>query len=325
MSPNTFRPTSLTEAPLTEAQAYYLLLGYCVVYVLPLHVLSRARLLPSRSRDDPSVIHSRVRSVYVSTTACSLSTLFIIVRSSEATGSRQDSHYASSSARFESAFHLMGYWPLGLLETAKASLLTALLFAGPIFECLLVDGLWRQWLRLAPLKRLCHDWPTWRNIVAGPVTEETLFRSAATPLLILAGANLSSIIFWSPLVFGLAHVHHFYEFRKSSPRTPVSAAIARSAFQFFYTSIFGIYATFIFVQTSSLLAVICVHSVCNSLGLPRLWGAVEPYWLSCHDSNFYILRARWTIFYYFVLLAGICLWYYNLYNLTESPLALVTI
>ncbi|PFH55270.1 hypothetical protein XA68_10228 [Ophiocordyceps unilateralis] len=245
---------------LSKAQAYGLLLGYCAIYVLPLHSLLAAKLSPSRSRDDPKVIRARVRAVSFSTTACSLITFFILRQTIPVSDSRPGSASGLPSLGSQSVLHLMGCWPPGLLETAKASLLTVFLFAGPIFECLFLDGVWKQWLRLAPLQRLWNDWPTWRNTVVGPVTEEFLFRSAAVPLLLLADADLKSIIFRSPLVFGLAHVHHFYEFRISQPYTPVSAAIARSAFQFSYTSIFGIYATFIFLRTGSLLAVICVHT-----------------------------------------------------------------
>ena len=49
----------------------------------------------------------------------------------------------------------------------------------------------------------------------GPVSEECLFRSASVPLLLLAGVSTKSTIFLSPIVFGLAHAHHFYEFRIS--------------------------------------------------------------------------------------------------------------
>lgn len=63
-------------------------------------------------------------------------------------------------------WHLMGYWPLGLVDTARALALTALLFAGPLYESLLVDGGWRQWSRLEPLAGVWTDWPTWRMLVA---------------------------------------------------------------------------------------------------------------------------------------------------------------
>lgn len=62
--------------------------------------------------------------------------------------------------------HLMGYWPPGLGEAARALWLTALLFAGPLYESLVVDGAARQWTTLQPLKELWVDWPTWRNMVA---------------------------------------------------------------------------------------------------------------------------------------------------------------
>lgn len=60
----------------------------------------------------------------------------------------------------------MGYWPIGIGDTAKALLLTGLLFAAPLYECMVIDGYWNQWLRLEPLCRLWTEWPMWRNMVA---------------------------------------------------------------------------------------------------------------------------------------------------------------
>lgn len=60
----------------------------------------------------------------------------------------------------------MGYWPLGLLEAATSLFLTALLFAGPLYERLFIDGAWHAWLRLEPLNAVWSDWPSWRNFVA---------------------------------------------------------------------------------------------------------------------------------------------------------------
>lgn len=60
----------------------------------------------------------------------------------------------------------MGYWPLGLVEALRALLLTALLFLGPLFESLVVEGYWREWMTGEPVKELLSDWITWRNLVA---------------------------------------------------------------------------------------------------------------------------------------------------------------
>jgi hypothetical protein len=60
----------------------------------------------------------------------------------------------------------MGYWPLGLAEAAKTLGLTALLFAAPLYERLLIDGCWEDWLTLKPLAMVWADWPAWRNFVA---------------------------------------------------------------------------------------------------------------------------------------------------------------
>lgn len=93
----------------------------------------------------------------LSTAACSLASLGLLHLLPAPTG-RDDAPVTP--------WHLMGYWPLGLLEATRALALTALLFAGPLFEALLVDGGWRLWLRLEPLADIWSDWPTWRNLVA---------------------------------------------------------------------------------------------------------------------------------------------------------------
>ncbi|KAI5457911.1 hypothetical protein BGZ63DRAFT_416973 [Mariannaea sp. PMI_226] len=289
-------------------QAVILLIVYTLVYVVPLYFSAATRPSPTRPRDAPQAIRARIFVVSLSTTACSLVTVALL------------SSQPSQEKELQS-LRLMGYWPPGIIEAARALWLTALLFAGPLYESLVIGGAFRQWLTLEPLRMLWVDWPTWRNMVAGPVTEECLFRSAAVPLLLRAGTSLTGTIFLSPLVFGLAHLHHFYEFRITHPQTPLPVAIARSLFQLSYTSLFGAYATFLFLRTGSLLGVVLVHTFCNCMGLPRVWGYLEPYWLPSY-STATTSQKLYSAVYYVLLIGGLVTWWKNLYTLTDSPMAL---
>lgn len=161
-----------------------------------------------------------------------------------------------------------------------------------------------------------------------------LFRSASVPLLLLAQTSNTTIVFLTPIIFGLAHVHHFYEFRITHPHTPVIAAVLRSALQFTYTTLFGGYATFVYLRTGSLLSVILVHTFCNWMGFPRFWGKVsadetvmgpdigegkrsedgQPF-----DGE---LGLGWTVAYYMLLTIGAWGWWKLLWPLTASESAL---
>lgn len=166
------------------------------------------------------------------------------------------------------------------------------------------------------------------------MTEEILFRSASVPLLLLAQTSNGTIIFLTPIVFGLAHVHHFYEFRISHPHTPVVSALLRSLLQFTYTTLFGGYATFIYLRTGSLLSVILVHAFCNWMGFPRFWGRVTPgdtvgpavgerkRTEGVNASKHGKPNLLWTIAYYTLLIVGAIGWRKLLWPLTESESAL---
>lgn len=126
-------------------------IAYTLIYVIPLYFSAATRPSPTRSRDAPEAIRARILVVSLSTAVCSLVTLALL--SSRLSSQKQP-------------LHLMGYWPPGLVDSARALWLTALLFAGPLYESLVIDGAAREWLTLKPLKELWVDWPTWRNMVA---------------------------------------------------------------------------------------------------------------------------------------------------------------
>jgi prenyl protein peptidase len=166
-----------------------------------------------------------------------------------------------------------------------------------------------------------------------------MFRSAMVPLHLLAHTSPGRIVFLAPLYFGIAHVHHFYEFCLTHPDTPALAALLRSLFQFGYTTIFGWYATFVYLRTGSLLAVVVIHSFCNWCGLPRFWGRVEaaesigpPVTRSKEDPDDIKVGVRgdeglgigWTVAYYVLLVAGAVGFAQGLWPLTESYHALVS-
>jgi prenyl protein peptidase len=146
----------------------------------------------------------------------------------------------------------------------------------------------------------------------------------------------STIIFLTPFVFGLAHFHHFYEYRITHPDTPVIGAILRSVFQLSYTTLFGGYATFVFMRTGSLFSVIVLHAFCNWMGLPRFWGRLSGTETvigpdvgqtkksedGAKISTSTKLGIAWTIAYYMLLVAGAFGWYKMLWLWTESQLHL---
>ncbi|KAL0931603.1 prenyl proteinase rce1 [Colletotrichum truncatum] len=302
-------PSDTNIASLQSSTVTALLILYTVIYVLPLYVSPSSRPSPTLSRDDQRVIRARITSVLFSTVICSSLTYIVLAR-------------LPDGALPISPLHAMGYWPIGFIESSTCLLLTATLFAGPLYEALLMDGLWEDWKTLKPLVHVWTQWTTWRNIVMGPLTEEMLFRSASVPLLLCARMSLTQTIFLSPLIFGLAHVHHFYEFRLTHPRVPLIAALARSLLQFTYTSMFGSYATFLFLRSGSLLSIVLVHAFCNSMGLPRFWGSVEPYW-HAHGHYSQADGRKWTILYYVLLFLGAISWWKGLLPLTETSATLV--
>jgi membrane protease YdiL (CAAX protease family) len=57
---------------------------------------------------------------------------------------------------------------------------------------------------------MSHPWAFIRNVISAPITEEFVFRGCFIPLLLSNGVPLTRAIFLSPLVFGVAHVHHIY-------------------------------------------------------------------------------------------------------------------
>lgn len=292
----------------------------------PLYISRTTRPSPSLSRDAPSVIRARIRAVTLSCLGGTVAVLLLILN--------------KSNASLGGALHYLGWWPISLGDIIRSLFLTAILFTGPLFERGIAEGEWRDWVRGRQVSETLRGWIGWRNFVAGPVTEEIMFRSIIIAVHLLARVSSGRIVFLVPLYFGIAHLHHFYEFRLTHPDTSIYLALLRSVVQFTYTSIFGWYANFLYLRTGSLLAVILVHSFCNWCGLPRLWGRIESGVPLVPPTPSFGAKAKeddqsedgnltpgelgigWTVAYYVLLVVGAVGFYFALWPLTESEYVL---
>lgn len=297
-----------------DAYATFLLLIYMLIYVSPFYLFASTRPSPMRSRDAIPVMQARTRSVIVSCCICSAATMILLTSNNE------------NSSVLKSV-HQMGYFPLGITEVWKSLLLTSILFAGPLFERGFIESGWKEWINWRHFKESISTWIGWRNYVVGPVTEEILFRSASIPIILLSRMiSTPRLILQPPLIFGLAHLHHFYEFRIMYPHAPESAALMQSLLQLGYTTAFGAYATFLYVRSGSLLSVILVHAFCNWVGIPRFWGKVGEYYIAVNGLVSTRSRSQvvvWTSVYYLILVMGAWGWWKLLWVLTCSSNRLV--
>ncbi|KAF8678824.1 CAAX protease self-immunity [Rhizoctonia solani] len=120
-------------------------------------------------------------------------------------------------------------------------------------------------------------WKTGASL--SPLTEELVFRSCIVGAAKLAGIGHKKIIFLTPLWFGLAHIHHGHEqynrlgrTRKALQRTLVIATV-----QLGYTTLFGWYASFLFLRTGSVITPTLAHAFCNVMGMPTVQDDVRQH------------------------------------------------
>jgi len=160
---------------------------------------------------------------------------------------------------------LLGFQAAGSgLASAFCLLLTASLFTGPIVQHLVATAEAGTPLVTTPEE----PWAALRDDVVAPFTEEFVFRACLVRLCVAASLPTSQVIFCSPLCFALAHAHHFVDHVRRLDNKQL--ALAHVAFQLFYTSLFGVYSTFLLLRTGSTVAVILAHSFCNHQGFPDL-------------------------------------------------------
>lgn len=345
----------MTAPAITPHVAGGLTVLFTIIYIAPFYLSPTLRSNSIANRNTPSVIQARIRAVVWSCVTSVVITVCVL---------SFKGHVAPREV-----LHLLGVYPVSIIDTAKSFLLVAILFAGPLFERAVVEGEWRSWGAVTVKETVYDDLIGWRNLVVGPVSEELVFRSLAISLFILAQVSTCShlpnyitgrlradyhyqtsarrITFTSPLIFGVAHVHHLHETINSSRRpgasylstalTPsvILPGLIRSVFQFFYTSLFGFIAAFIYLRTSSLIACIFAHSFCNWMGLPRFWGRVgqevgEEILDQSHSADGNVADALqagtddqqlsiiWTIAYYIILFSGAIAFWKLRWSLTHS-------
>lgn len=133
-----------------------------------------------------------------------------------------------------------------------------------------------------------------------------------------------------------------YEYNLTHPHTPLLPILVRSLLQFAYTTLFGWYATFVFLRTGSVAAVVLAHAFCNWCGLPRLWGRVGRFvefgggaerrgkddtgrTRGAGAAPRWGLGIGWSVAYYVILVAGVVAFQRGLWPLTESERALAQV
>lgn len=156
-----------------------------------------------------------------------------------------------------------------------------------------------------------------RNIIFAPISEEIVFRSANIAFFFNQINLDNNMLFLNPIWFGIAHLHHFYERYRTN--TDMKSNIFLTLFQFSYTSLFAIIASYLFVRTGNIASPIASHMICNFMGVPSLYFLSIPSFNGynhIYPSNVIFYKFRYFILLFYIL--GLFLFYISLFPMTEK-------
>ena len=202
----------------------------CGVYIIP--------LTRSGDRNNPTVIVYRLISVGISTVLCTMISYFY----------------------YKNLFEDWGLFN-PLYEQLLSSLST-LLFCTCIFLGQLSLDIYLGH-DLLPTSSLI----TLRNLLFGPLFEEIVFRGNMITLCIGYDYSIIQVYLLPSIIFGFSHIHHgIIGYIRGDLKLLESIMIC--IFQFTYTFLFGLFSTWYFLRTKSILNVIILHGICNYFGVP---------------------------------------------------------
>ncbi|VEN58815.1 unnamed protein product [Callosobruchus maculatus] len=222
-----------------------------LVYLASLHVWNSPY-----SRDHPSTIKRRFLSAFV---MLFIAPVFLYLGLAKQITDRI------------SLLEVLGLRTQGLCQAIFMPLfLTMVLFLGPI-SMELYSGL----SKLYTGKREEMYWYSnltnliWlRSHIVAPLSEEFTYRSCMLPLLLQSFSPTVAVLM-CPLFFGVAHFHLLLE-RIHHSGMSFSQALTISCFQFTYTTIFGLYSSYLFYRTGHFATIFIAHAYCNHMGFPEV-------------------------------------------------------
>ncbi|XP_046631098.1 CAAX prenyl protease 2-like [Daphnia pulicaria] len=194
-------------------------------------------------------------------------------------------------------------WNGLLLAIFVPVILTSVLFLGPITSSFF-DGSWKDLFSAECWKNNLHDILWIRNQIVAPISEEFTFRACMLPQLLKCYSNSQAVLV-SPLFFGVGHFHHMVERWRQG--MPLAQSLLLSCFQFAYTTLFGMYAAFLFIRTGNVAAPCVAHAFCNVMGFPD-FGEIGR----LNGWKRIVLASAFVV--------GLLGWYFLLWPLTEPTL-----
>ncbi|KAG7666296.1 RCE1 [[Candida] subhashii] len=106
-----------------------------------------------------------------------------------------------------------------------------------------------------------------RDHIISPISEELIYRGM---IILVVEKYIPNFMVFTPYLFGIAHIHHGIQlyFRQ----IPIGQILRTSGFQFIYTSIFGIFCNYYYINIAekNLWSTIVIHMICNFFGFPSL-------------------------------------------------------
>ena len=223
-------------------------MGLASAFVLSLYAVSAG--LP---RNHPVTVKRRIAAIVC---VCLAAPIYVYVWA-------WSSRRSSGEEEGEQLWRVLGWRREGLLWAVVSPLALVLLaYLGPIVHLVSVGE--------NPFSTVSQERADigLRNYVVAPFSEEFVFRACMLPLLLPQLGQLWTVLL-CPLFFGVAHLHHFFEWlhNRDSSLTDVVLCLLG---QVGYTSLFGMFSAFLFVRTGHLVSPVLAHSLCNMLGLPPL-------------------------------------------------------
>ncbi|KAF7422265.1 hypothetical protein PC9H_010421 [Pleurotus ostreatus] len=281
-------PLVFTSPPFTTYESLLLTTSFALIYVGSLYVSKHGRLSfvakvvpPQRDgeerrrheserwRDDPDVIRARLIAVtFASLVSCTM----VFGALWQAIGPE------TIEVTLRTALVRLGFsLPAFTLDALLPHLITPLLFLGPLYALYLDFS--SPLSTTGSFKEVLLSWQGARNYVVAPITEEIVFRACVLAVYNLSGASRAKMIMLAPLSFGVAHAHHAWDTFNRYGRTPAAAkrALLMTLFQLSYTTLFGSFASYLFLRTGSIWPPITAHIFCNVMGIPQLGYEVSKF------------------------------------------------